>query len=218
MVCAATCAHFAANCKLIGVFGGPSLEADKDTHFGDSFLVLSTKKGIFQVQRLWHSSRAIMRKKSIELSHTAFAQSHRRLAHRFGPASGEIAHSSPNINTRETEPTTFMAFKNDADSSIPVHQIPSHCRSKNLFKVGIVACLHSPPGSSALLFWPKRTTAGCLARYGLLKATIYSLQPMAPRYLPLGPRATEHGPHVGLRPRRHPLSAHDYALCIRLRM
>lgn len=58
LVCAATCAQFAANYQL---FGGPSLKADEDTHFGDSVLVFSTKKGILQVQGLWHSSRAMIR-------------------------------------------------------------------------------------------------------------------------------------------------------------
>lgn len=38
----------------------------------------------------------------------------------------------------EAKPTTFMASKYDADFSMPVHQIPSHCRSKNLFKLGMV--------------------------------------------------------------------------------
>ncbi|MCJ1428275.1 hypothetical protein MMC29_006184, partial [Sticta canariensis] len=109
----------------IGVFGGHSPETDKDIHFGESFLVFGTKTGRLQIQRLWHSSTTMVRETSIELSPTAFAQSPRPLAHRFGPASGEITHlvmQSPCITTSEAKLTIFMTSKNDADSTIPVHQ------------------------------------------------------------------------------------------------
>lgn len=113
------------NGSSIGVFGGPSLEADKDTHVGESFLVFGTKKGSLHIQRLWHSSIMMVRETSVKLSPTAFAQSNQRFAHRFGPASGEISHlvmQSPNITTSKARLTVFMACKNDGDCSIPVHQ------------------------------------------------------------------------------------------------
>ncbi|MCJ1269928.1 hypothetical protein MMC22_009821 [Lobaria immixta] len=109
----------------IGVFRGPSPDAEKNTHSGGSFLVFGTKDGRLRIQHLWHGSRTMVRGTSIELYPSAFAQSHRELIHRFGPAGGEITHlvmQSPDITTSEAKLTIFVASKNDADSSIPIHK------------------------------------------------------------------------------------------------
>lgn len=109
----------------MGVFGGHLAEADKDSHFGESFLVFGTKTGRLQIQRLWHSSTTMVRETSIEPSPTAFAQSPQRLTHRFGPASGAITHlvmQSPNLTTSEAKLTILMTSQNDAGSTIPVHR------------------------------------------------------------------------------------------------
>lgn len=111
----------------VGVFGGFSIEpSDENAHSGESFLVFGTKTGTLQIQRLWHSSRMMVRETSIELSPTAIAQPHRRLAHRFGPAGGEITHlvmQSPDITTSsEAKLTIFLTSGKDAESSVPAHQ------------------------------------------------------------------------------------------------
>lgn len=153
----------------IGVFGGPSLEADKDTHFGKSFLVFGTKTGKLQIQQLWHSCRTMVLETSIELSPTAFVQSQSRLTHRFGPASGEITHlvmQSPNITTSETKLTVFMTSENDADSSIPVHQFSISLPFKEPLEIwgGWVPALAAGTLRTLVNFFLARTNYQCLSR------------------------------------------------------
>lgn len=153
----------------IGVFGGPSREADKDTHFGKSFLIFGTKTGKLQIQRLWHSCRTMVRETSIELSPTAFVQSQSWLTHRFGPASGEITHlviQSNNITTSETKLTIFMTSENDADSSIPVHQFSISLPFKEPLETwcGRVPALAAGILRSLVNLFLARTNYQCLSR------------------------------------------------------